>query len=89
MAEEVTPITIESDGDMMYPCFSIELSCLSCFEEAEICASTKEELVEKIKEEGWFNLSSDCFQSEGWWCGCEYDVDVPNITMRGSDYENS
>ena len=88
MSEKVTPITIESDGINMRACVSIELNCSICFEEAEICDSTKEELVLKIKEEGWHNLSSDNFQSEGWWCGCEYDVETPNTVMKGSDFED-
>jgi len=87
MAEKVTPITIESDGDMMTSCFSIELNCLVCSEDAEICAQTQNDLVLKVKEEGWYNLSSDNYQSEGWWCGCEYDVETPNKVMKGENFE--
>lgn len=50
----------------------IELDCCMCGDETTFGASTKEELQEILKEEGWSELESDEYGLIGHWCGCDY-----------------
>lgn len=68
-----TIIEAKQEHDIEEGCF-IHLECWMCGEETHLAERDKKELIDKINLEGWKYLYSDEYQTQGWYCGCEYDV---------------
>ena len=68
MSEKITKIKSSDFRKGYY----IEVNCPYCGKEVILGGSTKQELSEVLKNEGWKWLSSDYYGQIGYWCGCDH-----------------
>ncbi len=68
--EKKTPIRQKDHG--ITSGFYIDVNCCICGCEKNFGASSKKDLIDKLKEEGWSDLDSDIYGTVGYYCGCDY-----------------